>query len=407
MLYEGHKVFLIARSVAPPTAPRSCSGLPRRQGPSVTVALRVEPGGTGWLASATTPPSLSGPPHPGRPSNLAACVHPEHTYVLVDSKANPGQRYLLARNMANPWRSSSTASLRPSNSACACYLHGRCPRWPPIQEALRLHRNWYLPRGRARRRLVHRRRPLCHAGLRHRHRPRRTRFGEDDHRVGQAYGLPMYCALGEDGRFKGHTGDFAGKWFKDADESVIMNLKGRAQLIRSEKHEHPYPHCWRHGTPLYYSPRPLVCPHHRDEKDLVAGNQTIETPTHIRDGRFENGSKALSIGFVSKALLGTPFPIWRCADCGSRGMGSFEELFSPRKASPGRPLRARQWNPHCPYVDDITTCKQCSGTMKRVVEVIDCWFDAGPCPSPSTTIPSRPHPESSSTRAGDLSGLHL
>jgi isoleucyl-tRNA synthetase len=390
MLYEGHKVLpycpLCGTTHSSHEVAQAYQDV---KDPSITVALRLLPDQecdrhafgdqASILVWTTTPWTL--------PSNMAACVHPEHSYVLVESKAHPGRTYLIARDMAAPVDElvdGKPFDLR-SQPALATFsgsdLEGL--RYTPLfdftgngtEAETQPGETWSvvvdpyvtLESGTG----------IVHVA---------PAFGEDDHRIGKAYGLPLYCALETDGRFKDHTGALAGKWFKDADIDILTDLKARGQLVRSEKYEHSYPHCWRHGTPLYYVATSSWFVRTTAMKDdLVAGNQTIDwTPSHIRDGRFGKWLDGVVDWALSrKRYWGTPLPIWRCADCGAlECMSSFAELFERwGKPLPQDPYAREQWNPHRPYVDDIHFgCTSCPGTMSRVTEVIDCWFDAGAMP---------------------------
>ena len=390
MLYEGHKVLpycpLCGTTHSSHEVAQAYQDV---KDPSITVGLPLLPGqergghafgdSASILVWTTTPWTL--------PSNMGACVHPEHAYVLVESKAQPGKTYLIARDMAAPVEElveGKPFDLR-SQPALATFtgkdLEGlqyaplfdftgsgttaeedRGPSWSVVVDPYVT-----LESGTG----------IVHVA---------PAFGEDDHRVGKAYGLPMYCALQNDGRFKAHCGELAGKWFKDGDVDVITDLKARGQLVRSEKYEHPYPHCWRHGTPLYYfATSSWFVRTTAMKEDLVAGNQTIDwSPEHIRDGRFGKWLDGVVDWALSrKRYWGTPLPIWRCSDCGAlECMSSFAQLFERwGKPLPQDPYDRDEWNPHRPYVDDIEFgCQACPGTMSRVVEVIDCWFDAGSMP---------------------------
>ena len=390
-LYEGHKVLpycpLCGTTHSSHEVAQAYQDV---KDPSITAAFRVLPrqtvGATDFgddsfiLAWTTTPWTL--------PSNMATCVHPDHEYVLIDSKAHPGRRYLIASGMEKPveelLEGNKPFDLR-SQPALATFrgadLEGL--QYEPLfafsgtgtDAETERGNNWSvvvddyvtLDSGTG----------IVHVA---------PAFGEDDHRVGKAYDLSMYCAMLAEGRFKDHAGSYAGKWFKDADPEIIGDLKARGQLVRSEKYEHPYPHCWRHGTPLYYfatSSWFVRTTAIRD--DLIAGNQEIDwTPEHLRDGRFGKWLEGVVDWALSrKRYWGTPLPVWRCSDCGAlECMGSYADLFERAgRQLPDDPYDQAQWNPHRPFVDDITfACNACKAPMNRVTEVIDCWFDAGSMP---------------------------
>ncbi|MDX6697856.1 MAG: isoleucyl-tRNA synthetase [Solirubrobacteraceae bacterium] len=206
-------------------------------------------------------------------------------------------------------------------------------------------------------------------------------FGEDDFRLGEHYGLAVVNPVRPDGTYDERIGPYAGTFVKDADPDLVADLRDRGRLFREELYEHAYPHCWRCGTPLLYYAKPswyIATSRLRDR--LLAANETVAWhPDHIKHGRFgrwleNNVDWALS----RERYWGTPLPVWRCeADpehvhC----IGSFEEL--------AELSGVELTDPHRPYVDEVTfACPEaegCDGTMRRVPEVIDVWFDSGAMP---------------------------
>ncbi len=206
-------------------------------------------------------------------------------------------------------------------------------------------------------------------------------FGEDDNRVCKDNGLAFVNLVEPNGNFTADCGPFAGKWVKGADKEIIRDLKDRGLLVKREQYKHDYPHCWRCKTPLLYYAREAWFIRTTAVKDQLVGlNQTIEWfPGHIKDGRFggflaDNRDWALS----RERFWGTPLPVWECQteDCGElRVVGSVAELHALNSEIP------LDLDPHRPGVDAVTVpCPSCKGDMKRVVEVIDCWFDSGSMP---------------------------
>ena len=212
-------------------------------------------------------------------------------------------------------------------------------------------------------------------------------FGEDDYQTGRRYGLPMILSVDGEGKILAGAGPFAGLWFKDADPKIIQDLKGRGLMLHNDRYRHSYPFCWRCDRPLlYYATTSWFIRVTEEKDDLVAKNKTIDWhPEHIGEGRFGNWlENVVDWALSRRRYWGTPLPIWRCRECGNQTViGSFEDLF----AAAGRPQPVNvydpeQFNPHRPYIDEITwPCPQCGrGTMKRVEEVIDAWFDSGAMP---------------------------
>jgi isoleucyl-tRNA synthetase len=202
-------------------------------------------------------------------------------------------------------------------------------------------------------------------------------FGQDDSDVGKANDLPVFITVNAEGRFIDAVDKFKGMWFKDADEEIIMDLKGRGLMYRSQKYEHNYPHNWRDGQPLMYLARDTWFIRATEfKKQMVDLNQTIKwVPEHVRDGRFGNWLDDLKDWALGRERYwGTPLPVWMDDQTGDMlCVGGVQEL----SELAGRNLT--ELDLHRPYVDEITfpNPKGTGGTMRRVPEVIDVWFDSG------------------------------
>ncbi len=205
-------------------------------------------------------------------------------------------------------------------------------------------------------------------------------FGVDDMRVAQEYKLPVLQTVGADGKFIDAVTEFRGQWVKDADPEIIRDLKKRGLMYKSERHEHTYPFCWRCGTPLLYFARDSWFIRSTDYRDKMQElNQQINwVPSHIRDGRFGNWLVELKDWALGRERYwGTTLPIWVDDRSGEMlCIGSVSELSSLA----GRDLTGLDL--HRPYVDEITfpNPNGSGGTMRRVPEVIDVWFDSGAMP---------------------------
>jgi len=203
-------------------------------------------------------------------------------------------------------------------------------------------------------------------------------FGEDDANVGRNYDLPFVQLVDEKGDMTDDT-PFGGLFVKKADPEVLKDLDGRGLLYDAPKFEHSYPHCWRCDTPLiYYARESWFIKMTAVRDDLVRNNNTINwIPESIGKGRFGNWIENVQDWGISRnRYWGTPLNIWQC-DCGCmQSIGSRQELFEKSGDE-----KAKTVELHRPYIDEITmTCPECGGTMKRVPEVIDCWFDSGAMP---------------------------
>ncbi len=200
-------------------------------------------------------------------------------------------------------------------------------------------------------------------------------FGEDDYQAGRKHDLPVMQPVNLQGKFTDVIEPWKGQFVKDADPAIIDELKRRGDLWQAGKYKHTYPFCWRCDSPLLYYARHSWFIRATAIKDQVmANNEKINWhPDHVKVGRFKNFLENMVDWALSRdRYWGTPLPIWTCK-CGYKHcIGSIEELKTMGKDVPAN------IEPHKPYVDNIeVACPKCSAMMKRVPEVIDCWFDSG------------------------------
>ena len=218
-------------------------------------------------------------------------------------------------------------------------------------------------------------------------------FGEDDYLSGQTWGLPLVLTIDGEGKVTGAgTEPFTGLPFKEADPRVQRDLKERGLLLHSDRYRHNYPFCWRCDQPLlYYASRSWFVTTTRRKEALIARNREIHwLPEHVGEGRFGNWLENMVDWALSrKRYWGTPLPIWECDRCSAtRAIGGFAELFAAAgKEPPADLLDRQQFDPHRPFVDRdheggfTWPCSECEGgTMGRVDDVIDAWFDSGAMP---------------------------
>ena len=205
-------------------------------------------------------------------------------------------------------------------------------------------------------------------------------FGADDLAVGQAHGLPVIQTVDAAGQFKADVTPWAGIFVKDADPHIAADLESRGQLYKAETYEHTYPFCWRCDTPLIYWAKQTWYIRTSSFKDrLVALNNTVNwVPDHIRNGRFgrwlENN---VDWALGRDRYWATPLPIWKSDAPGSdyiECVGGLAEL----SQKCGRKLKGLDL--HRPHVDEITWPAPDGGTMRRVPELCDVWFDSGAMP---------------------------
>lgn len=207
-------------------------------------------------------------------------------------------------------------------------------------------------------------------------------FGGEDFEAGKVEGLLFVQPVDLRGNMVAPGTNFDGLFVKDADEPVLDDLEQRGLLLRRETIYHTYPFCWRCDMPLLYYAKPTWYFRTTAVKErLVALNRQVNWyPGHIKEGRFGNWlENNIDWAASRERFWGIPLPIWRCQACGQHDcVGSLAEL---RERAEDRAKAEALDDLHRPYVDEITlTCRQCGGSMRRVVEVLDVWFDSGAMP---------------------------
>lgn len=205
-------------------------------------------------------------------------------------------------------------------------------------------------------------------------------YGQDDYDLGMAHGLAVVHTVDLDGSMRPNGKPWDGKFIKEADPLILQDLKARGLLHRKDTIKHTYPFCWRCHTPLVYYAKPSWYIKTTARRDaLLKGNERINWyPDHIKHGRFGDWlENNVDWAFSRERYWGTPLPVWRCKTCGRFDcIGGFEEL----EGKPGVSGIEGKPDFHRPWVDGITFRCACGGTMQRVPEVIDCWFDSGAMP---------------------------
>ena len=208
-------------------------------------------------------------------------------------------------------------------------------------------------------------------------------FGADDLAVAREHQLPVLRPVDSTGHFLPEASFLAGLWFKAADKPVMEDLTTRGLLFKKLDYEHSYPHCWRCRNPLmYYATDSWFINNTALKERLIEKNEELDWhPAHIKHGRYGDWLNNLVDWALSRnRYWGTPLPIWTCDDCGKQHcVGSFAELAEMSKSPVD--VTAPDFDPHRPHVDHIClNCPDCSGTMRRVAPVIDCWYDSGAMP---------------------------
>ena len=213
-------------------------------------------------------------------------------------------------------------------------------------------------------------------------------FGADDLLTCRKYNLPVVNPVAPDGTFLPEIALVGGAFFKDADKVLIKDLKSRGLMFKHTQYEHSYPHCWRcHTVLIYYAQPSWYIRTTAIKDDLIRENEKTDWhPETIKTGRYGDWlTNNIDWAVSRNRYWGTPLPIWRCPENHLYCVGSLAEL----SQLSGKELTAS--DPHRPFVDDITfPCSECSETMVRVSEVIDCWYDSGAMPFAQWGYPHKP-----------------
>ena len=352
LLYKGYKIVpYCPRCGTPLSSHEVAQGYKDVKEKSAIARFKVKDEDAYILAWTTTPWTL--------PSNVALCVNPNETYVKVE---NDGYTYYLAEALCDSVLEGEYKVLETYKGTDLEYKEYE-PLFPfvtPKEKAYYVTCDTYvtLTDGTG---VVH----IAPA------------FGEDDAQVGRKYGLPFVQLVDEKGEMTKET-PWAGTFCKDADKLILKDLEGRGLLFAALDFEHSYPHCWRCDTPLIYYARESWFIKMTDVKDqLIKNNNTVNwIPENIGKGRFGDWLENVQDWGISRnRYWGTPLNVWEC-ECGHQhAIGSIEELKSMSDNCP------EDIELHRPYIDDVTVkCPECGKEMRRVEEVIDCWFDSGSMP---------------------------
>lgn len=367
LLYKGFKIVpYCPRCGTPLSSHEVAQGYKAVKERSAIVRFKVLDEDAYFLAWTTTPWTL--------PSNTALCVNPGETYCKV--KAADGYTYYMAQALLDTVLGKLTTEETPAYEVLETYV------------GKDLEYKKYQPLYEASAKVAEKQHKKCHfvvcdnyvtmsdgTGIVH----IAPAFGEDDSRVGRDYDLAFVQFVDEKGNMTDDV-PFGGLFVKDADPKILVDLDSRGLLYDAPKFEHDYPFCWRCNTPLiYYARESWFIKMTAVKEDLIRNNNTINwIPESIGKGRFGDWLNNIQDWGVSRnRYWGTPLNIWECEGCGHmESIGSRKEL-AERSGNPD----AANIELHRPYIDEVTfTCPDCGKTMRRVPEVIDCWFDSGAMP---------------------------
>jgi isoleucyl-tRNA synthetase len=392
LLYKGHKVvWWWAQGGTALSAGEVGQGYKTVDDPSVYVAFPLKDADgkatdVSLLVWTTTPWTLS--------SNMYAAVNPKYTYVQVTGN---GKKLVVAKELV-PALAKKLGELTIDREFPASDLVDR--RYVPPFSLYELEHDHRviaadfvtLDAGTG---IVH----IAPA------------FGEDDFTAHKKVTLgdptaTLLCAVKPDGTFIPEMGKYAGRWVKDCDKELSQELKERGLLVFAEQYRHEYPFCWRSDQdPLIQYARPAWYIRTTAKKDdAIANNRAVRwSPEHIKEGRFgdflaNNVDWALS----RERFWGTPLNVWvcdkdethlaapaSCAEIEKKNPNAFSYFAECKKKDPSL---SQHLMVHKPWIDQVTfPCEQCGGTMHRVPEVIDCWFDSGCMPFAQWGYPHKGH----------------
>lgn len=358
LLYKGHKVVpYCPRCGTPLSSHEVAQGYKDVKERSAMVKFKAkDEDNTYFLAWTTTPWTL--------PSNLGLVVNPEVDYVKVSYE---GQNLIMAEALVE-----SVFANKEGEHPVLERFKGKAleyreyePLYPYAEGKIKKKAFYVMCDGYVT--------TSDGTGIVH----TAPAFGEDDARVCREYDMPFVQFVDAKGNMTEDT-DWPGTFVKDADPLILDDLKASGKLFKAPKFEHSYPHCWRCDTPLiYYARESWFIKMTAVKEQLIANNNTINwIPDAIGKGRFGEWLEHVQDWGISRnRYWGTPLNVWECSCGHQHSIGSIAELKSMSDNCP------EDIELHRPYIDAVTIkCPECGGEMKRVPEVIDCWFDSGSMP---------------------------
>ena len=368
LLYKGFKIVpYCPRCGTPLSAQEVAQGYKTLKERSAIVRFKAKDEDAYYLAWTTTPWTL--------PSNLGLCVNPDEDYCKV--KAADGYTYYMAKALLDK----VLGELGDEEKGVKAYeiidtCKGKDLEYREYEPLFDYTGEAVAKQGKKAHYII------CDdyvtmtdgTGIVH----TAPAFGEDDNRVCRKYGMPFVQFVDSKGEMTKET-PYAGVFVKKADPMILKDLEEQGKLFSAPKFEHEYPHCWRCDTPLiYYARESWFIQMTAVKEDLIRNNNTINwIPESIGKGRFGDWLENVQDWGISRnRYWGTPLNIWVCEDCGHmHSIGSIAEL---KEMSDNCPDNIEL---HRPYIDEVTVrCPKCGKVMKRVPEVIDCWFDSGSMP---------------------------
>jgi len=355
LLYKGHKIVpYCPRCGTSLSSHEVAQGYKEVKDPSIYVKFQVKGEKNVYLMAWTTTPWTL-------PSNVALTVNPRETYVKVKCS---DEIYILAEALAPTVLNEEYEVLEKMDGQSLVGME-----YEPLFNFAKVDKKAFYVVGGDFVTLTD------GTGIVH----TAPAFGEDDAKVGREYDLPFVQLVNEQGNFVESVTEWKGMFVKDADPLIIKHLEGRNLIYKKMDYEHSYPFCWRCDTHLlYYAMDTWFIKMTAVKDKLLKNNNKINwLPDNIREGRMGNFlENVVDWGLSRSRYWGTPLPIWEC-ECGHRHViGSIAELKEMGENVPD------DIELHKPFIDNVLLkCPKCgTGKMKRVSEVIDCWFDSGSMP---------------------------
>lgn len=359
-------------------------GYKEKQDPAVTIRFKVTKapsaindsdmvnGKTYFLAWTTTPWTL--------PSNLGLCMGPKIEYVKILDKES-GDYYILAKSRLSAYyKNDSDYEIiyeKLGSEFLGAEYEPLFPYFDYLKDPAKCSEETHQPCEKGAFRLFNADYVSTEDGTGIVHIA--PAFGEEDNKVFAGSGIPNVEPMDAECKFTSEVSDFVGRFVKDCDKDIMDRLKKEGKLVKRDTVVHQYPHCWRCGSPLIYRGIGSWFVKVQDfhERLLKANSQIKWQPAHIKEGRFGKWLAGARDWAVSRnRYWGNPIPIWKCDNPECKNVlcvGSRQELSELSGTYPE--------DLHKQFVDKITIpCKKCGGTMHRIPEVFDCWFESGSMP---------------------------
>lgn len=360
LVYEGFNILPYSPALECPVSNMEVNlgGYQDVVDPAVTIRFKVDgEENTYFLAWTTTPWTL--------PSNLALAVGPDIDYVLVEDDETHDRYYLAEKLVGKYYKDNKGYTLVKKVKGSDLKGMTYEPLFPYFadlkkQGAFVVVTGDYVTTEDG-------------CGIVH----TAPGFGEEDYNVLKGTGIPVVCPIDSACRFTSEVPDWEGVFVKDADKSIIAWLKDHGKLVKRENYLHSYPFCWRTKKPLIY--RAMSCwfvDVQKIKQTMIDCNEQITwVPEHIKHGRFGKWLEGARDWAISRnRFWGNPIPVWKCDGSDYiEVIGSIEEL----EKKCGKKVE----DIHKHFVDNLTwPSPDGKGTMRRIPDVLDCWFESGSMP---------------------------